>query len=257
MDKNQIRENLASYSPELFQDGDPLFADSLLAAKADPELSAWLDEQVALDNEFTEALSSIQPPSGCREAILAAVEKDKVVHLPKRRFPRAMWAAAAILFLTTAGLVKFFAFPPAVEFAQTPNPDVQTFREQMAYFADQRFVLDKFYKDNSKSAEWLAAKDYPSLADLPENLTEYGGMGCKKIDWNDREVGLICFKNEDNELVHLFVVNRAELEANPAHEAEFDKVLVFHDRETKGWSDDKNSYVLVGSEPGVKIGNIL
>ncbi|MGJ8723589.1 MAG: hypothetical protein ACSHYB_03440 [Roseibacillus sp.] len=258
MDKDQIRQNLAGYRPELYQDDDPLIAESLRAAKADPELSAWLDDQIAFDRELAQTLSQAEPPLGSREALLTAYQEQQVVSLPKRRIPRnAVWAAAAILLLSTAGLIKFFAFPPPVEFAQTANPTVETLREQMAYFASQRFVLDETFQTNTESAAWLATEQFPTLTNLPGKLTQYRGMGCKKINWNERKVGLICFKNNDNEIVHLFVLDRTELESNPAHEAEFEKVIVFHDRETKGWSDEKQAYLLVGSEPGVSVHNLL
>lgn len=258
MDRDQIRQTLAGYRPELYQDDDPLIAESLRLAKADPELSAWLDEQVAFDRDLAKTLSQAEPPQDSREALLSAYQEQQVITLPRKRPSRRAWlAAAAILLLSTAGLIKFFAFPPPVEFSETSNPTVETLREQMAYFASQRFVLDETFDTNTESAAWLANEEFPTLTELPGKLTQYQGMGCKKIDWNKRKVGLICFKNNDRKIVHLFVLDRAELDSNPAHEAEFEKVLVFHDRETKGWRDDKQVYLLVGSEPGVSVSNLL
>ena len=124
-------------------------------------------------------------------------------------------------------------------------------------FANQSFVLDKLFTHNTESAAWLASEEFPSLTEMPDKLTRYRGMGCKKIAWNEHKVSLICFTNQNNETIHLFVLDRAALNDNPAHEAEFEKELVFHELETKGWLDADTAYLLVGAKPGIKVGNTL
>lgn len=261
MDKKEIQQNLAGYLPELYQDEDPLIAESLRAAKADPELSQWLEEQIAFDREISEKAQSVAPPEGSREDLLKAYrsQADDLTHAQTSFFakvPPKAWAIAALLFLSTAGLIKYFAFPPPVEFAQTANPTVETLRDQMAYFASQRFVLDKGFKTNVESAAWLEQESFPTLDQIPGSLVAYRGMGCKKITWQNTKVGLICFKNEANEIVHLFVVDQKDLDPS-SHDLNLENVLVHHERETKGWRDQEQVYLLVGSEPGVKIGNLL
>lgn len=257
MDKEQIRQNLSGYRPELYQDDDPLIAESLRAAKANPELSAWLDEQIAYDRDLTNTLSAAQPPQGSREALLAAHQEQQITRISRKRIPTAAWAAAAIFLISAGGLIKFFAFPPPVEFVATSNPTVETLREQMAYFASQRFVLDETFASNVESAQWLATEDFPTLNTVPGELVQYKGMGCKKITWQGNKIGLICFKNKANEIVHLFILDQKGLETSPQHDAEFEKVLVRHERETKGWRDENQVYLLVGSDPGTKVGNLL
>ena len=112
----------------------------------------------------------------------------------------------------------------------------------MAYFASQPIVLDKFFQSNSESAAWLASEQFPTLTQIPEKLHLYQGMGCKKIDWKGQKVGLICFRNEGNDIVHLFVIDRTAIAAGPNPKAAFEETAVYHDRETKGWvEDDKTS----------------
>ena len=257
MNNDQIRETLAGYRPELYQDDDPLIADCLRAARADPELSAWLDEQIAFDREITEILSQVLPAQDNCEHLLATRQEHAVVPLTKRRTHRAVWAVAAILLLTTAGLVYHFASSPQRELSPTVHRDGRIFRKEMALFANQSFVLDKLFTHNTESAAWLASEEFPSLTEMPDKLTHYRGMGCKKIAWNEHKVSLICFTNQNNETIHLFVLDRAALNDNPAHEAEFEKELVFHELETKGWLDADTAYLLVGAKPGIKVGNIL
>jgi hypothetical protein len=257
MDKDQIRQNLSGYRPELYQDDDPLIAESLRAAKADPELSKWLEEEIAFDRQITNTLATAQPPEGSQVALLLAYRKQNITPFRRRGRARSVWAAAAILLLSAAGLIKYFAFPPPVEFAHTEHPTVETLREQMAYFASQRFVLDETFDSNSESAQWLASEDFPTLDSVPGELVRYRGMGCKKFMWQNNKVGLICFKNKANEIVHLFVIDREGLMDSPQADADFEKMLVRHERETKGWRDDNQVYLLVGSEPGVRIPHLL
>lgn len=255
MNNDQIRQNLAGYRPELYRDDDPLIAESLRLAKADPELSQWLDEQVQFDREVTAALTAVASPPAIAVQDLLQAEREQA---RAGRTRRHRTLAIAALFILSLGMVgKYFLFPPAVEFAAHDAPTVDTFREQMAYFASQRFVLDRGFSSNQESAQWLAGEEFPSPDQIPGELVQYRGMGCKKLQWNERKVGLICFKNKANDIVHLFILDRTTLTESPAQASEFGKILVFHDRETMGWQDEDKSYLLVGSEPGVRLAGLM
>lgn len=254
MDNNQIRQNLAGYRPELYPDDDPLIAESLRLARADPELSQWLDEQVQFDREVTAALTAERPPASAVQDLLQA-ERGQAKQGRTLRHRALAIAALLVISLGMAG--KYFLLPPAVEFAAHEAPTVDNYREQMAYFASQRFVLDRGFDTNQESAQWLAGEEFPSFDQVPGELVQYRGMGCKKLLWNERKVGLICFKNQANEIVHLFVLERSTLTESSTQESEFGKILVFHDRETMGWQDEERSYLLVGSEPGVRLAGLM
>lgn len=254
MDNKQIRQNLSGYRPELYHDDDPVIAESLRLAKADPELALWLEEQVQFDREVAAALATHRPPASARQDLLDAERHQATT---SRTFRRRALAIAALLIISLGMAGNYFLFPPTVEFAAHEAPTVDTYREQMAYFASQRFVLDQGFKTNQESAEWLAEESFPSFANIPSELVQYRGMGCKKLLWNDRKVGLICFKNKYNEVVHLFVLDRSTLTGDPTQEENFEEILVFHDRETMGWQDESKSYLLVGSEPGVRLAGLM
>ena len=112
------------------------------------------------------------------------------------------------------------------------------------------------FNSNIKSIDWLEKENFPTLNEIPGGLLDYRGMGCKKIAWQGTKVGLICFKNDASQVVHIFVIDRKDI-APSSHDLDLEKVLVRHDRETKGWRDNDHLYLLVGSEPRVKVGNLL
>ncbi|MDQ8192146.1 hypothetical protein [Roseibacillus persicicus] len=254
MDKDEIRNNLSGYRPEIYRDDDPRIAPSLQAAKADPVLSQWLEQELAFDEEVSASLRRAQPPASAKEDLLRAYRSES--KWKKRRLHLPLTAAAAIL-VSSAWVAHYFLMPPPVEFASNPAPTEQTFREQMAFFASQRFVLDEGFSTNTESVAWLAERNYPTLKTIPPKLFRFRGMGCKKIMWQGHRVSLICFKNNSNEIVHLFVLARPALEGSPDASSNLEQLLVFHERETKGWQDDDQVYLLVGSKPGVNIPNLL
>ncbi len=265
MDKDQIRQTLSGYRPDLYQDDDPVISASLEAAKADTDLNAWLESEIAFDREFSLALSSVKPPREAKEKLLRlhANADDQPPSIlagpttPKRSPIYKFGAIAALLIFSAILTGKYFLFPAPVEFTAHSSPTEETFREQMAWFASQRFVLDKRFDTNSASANWLRDNHFPAPQSIPGKLVRFQGMGCKKIDWQGQKVGLICFKNEDNEIVHLFIVDRAAISHDPDAARAYDEAFVFHDRETKGWKDDNRLYLLVGSEPGVLVSGLM
>ena len=80
-------------------------------------------------------------------------------------------------------------------------------------------------------------------------------MGCREIDWNGTKVSLICFHQENGDVVHLFVV-----ETEGMSEVEMDKLGILDRRnglETQGWRDEKYAYLYVGSSPEVSLAGLL
>lgn len=283
MTEEEIKLVLAGYRPEIYADEDPQIAVALAAAKADPKLTAWLEEQVAFDTAFTKSLQTVQPPAGAMDALLAemtpvelAPEKSSEGSLAsnapivdgetrenvvvKGRFGmnrRNLLMAAAAVLVLGAATVKYFVFPPPVEYPEGNLTSVDTYREHMAHFANSRFMLDKFFKDIEESRAWLAEQGYPHPEAIPGKIAHFKGMGCKAIDWSGGKVGLICFKDGEGEIVHLFVVEEEAFDnlAQPASPLE--ELLVAKRLETSGWRQNGKVLLFVGSEPDVSIADLL
>ena len=254
MDKEEIKTRLSGYRPDLYDDRDPQIAGALARAKEDPELKAWLEEEIAFDYRFGATLKCTPADRSGLDELLATGRRELLVARPRAFRKTALLAAAAVLVLSAIS-VKYFFFPPPVQFPALGERSASGFRDHMAYFATQRFVLDETTSDLEQARAWLAERDLPVYGTTPSQIARFKGMGCKAIDWNGLKVSLVCFLNKDDELVHLFVINTGVFpRVDPVR---LGTLTRRHGLETQGWSDREFVYLLVGSEPGVSLQGLL
>ena len=127
-------------------------------------MKAWLAQEQDFDKQLTAALSDIPVPDDLQAQLLETKPSEeatsKVVAFPSRR----VWLSAAAIFVIAGMLVKYFMFPPPVQFPGTSFAAVDTFRDHMAHFANSRFVLDHMTKDLDNAKAWLAEHQSPAYA---------------------------------------------------------------------------------------------
>ena len=252
MSDEEAKDILAAYRSDCPEDAT--MKQALKLAEDSAELAEWFDAEQAFDQQMREALKAIAIPEKLRETLLDTEVATKVTPFIQRR---PVWLSAAAVFLIAGMLVKYFVFPPAVQFTGEQFSSVDKFRSDMAFYANSRFVLGELTKDLNKAADWLEERDSPVYDQVPEAIVNYEGMGCQTFAWGPQQVSLVCFKNEHEELVHLFVIERADLEDVATPASPLEELLVEQRLETAGWSDDQHVYMIVGSEPDVKIGEIV
>jgi len=262
MTLEEAKEILSVYRDDLPLDEPPEVSEALAMLETDDALQTWFEAEQKFDEELASAFSDIEVPEDLATKILTEspsqsadtpVAESKIVSFPTRR----LWmAAAAAVVLTAAGLVKYFAFPPPVVFTGTGFSAVSKFREDMAFYATERFVLGHMTKDLGEARDWLKQHQSPSYEEVPGAIVEFEGMGCQTFNWGEHQVSLVCFKNEDDDIVHLFVANKAAFtELMPA--TELQTLQVEHQLETGGWMSEDKIYLFVGSDPKVKINALL
>ena len=164
-------------------------------------------------------------------------------------------AAAAILALAAAAI--FILFPPAVNFPGTDFSTTSTFRDHMSLFSNSRFWLDKNTSDLNEAKSFLTEHGYPTFNKIPPQIIQFNGMGCKTIDWGTHKVGLVCFLNEQQEIVHLYIIDRSALTDLDSLNTPLESIAIHRDLETGGWLTNTHAFLLVGSAPDVKITPIL
>lgn len=263
MDKDKIKETLSGYLPEIYNEDDPQIAEALKQAQADPELRQHLEDECQFDRDFSEALRAIPVnyegmqellDSDHQEKSSQLKKTDKVIPFKSKRRIRLILASVAVMLLS-GFLINYFFFPKPVTFPQLTEANTSDFRDHMAYFATQRFTLEKTTPDWNEARNWLVEKKAPVFNAAPEHLAKLKGMGCREIDWNGTKVSLICFLNGKEELVHLFIVDQANL--NLKDLAQLQTLKKYHALETKGWSDQEHVYLLVASEEDISLDGIL
>ena len=224
-----------------------------------PPLDTPSPGELEFDKAFASKLAEFPVPADL-EAKLLALGKDAtpVQEEPqlaeiirpsafKRYWPLAAAAAVALVFGVGSLIIPSpVKFPTVAE-----NADGATFRDHMALFANERFLLDKTTNDPSEAQASLRESGTPVFASIPEGLKAMGAMGCKTIDWDGRKVGLVCFTREDGELVHLFTTDKSGF--NPTELASITTPENTRGLNTVGWSDDEHVYMLIGSKPDIDV----
>ena len=262
MDNKDIKEILSAYRDDLPMEESPEAVEALAALDQDAELRAWFEEEQRFDKEFAAALNAIPVPADLAQRILEEApsgddpvedSESKIVAFPRRRL---WWAAAAAVVLTAASLIKYFAYPPAVVFPGSTFSTVDEFREDMATYANSRFVLEHMTKDLTDARDWLKKHQSPTYEKTPDAIVGFEGMGCKTFNWGPHQASLVCFENGDSDIVHLFVVNKDVFsELMPVDELKANEIR--QKLQTGGWMTEDKVYLFVGSEPEVEIGEIL
>ena len=263
MTREEAKHILSVYREDIPVGQAPEVARALALLETDEILRTWLENERRFDEKFASALKEITVPTGLAQHILEKAGDDlsdaqqadvKVISFPR---PRLWLAAAAAAVVITAGsLVKYYLYPPAVQFPGSRFASVEEFRSDMAHYANSRFVLGRNTSDFAKARDWLRKRQSPTYDETPAAIVHFKGMGCQSFRWGENRVSLVCFQNDDGEIVHLFVVSKEVFDTLvPADELK--AIQVRHHLETGGWMHQGNLYLLVGSEPEVRIGELF
>lgn len=182
---------------------DPLYLEALAVARRDPELSRWLEAERALDAAIAGKLRSLPVPAGLQASILAGA---KTAPAAARSLRRTVLALAALLVLVAVAVRVWLPILTwrADSFA--------TFQVDMGEILTERLRLQLASSDLGEVQRWLAEKhriaDYRVPAPLAAGAKP---AGCRVLDWNGRKIGLLCFYTPDGKVVHLLVINQADL----------------------------------------------
>ncbi|HVY69588.1 MAG TPA: hypothetical protein VHH73_06640 [Verrucomicrobiae bacterium] len=233
MDSQQARHILRLYRPDGPDQDDPEMLAALELAARDPELKAWLDQEMARQAVLRAKFREIVPPAGLKASIL----KQRPIAQKVISFP-ALAALAASLALM-AGLAVFW-------FSGGQSNHFSLYRDRMVSNALRNYRMNLVTRDLGQIRDYLrknsAHGDYaltPQLAKLP-------GEGCAVLHWHGREVSMICLdagagKPDD---LYLFVIDRGDVRSAPRDSApNFAKVNKLM---TASWSVGGKVYLLAG-----------
>jgi hypothetical protein len=251
MDKDQAKLILACRRPGGLDDQDPAIREALEAARRDPELSAWLEAEQALDGAISARLRSVPIPHALRSELLAGGKITRVSAWWQQ--PRVWSLAAGLVLLLGLGVT----FVRDVRLTPTPALVAATFedlRRDVSGLTRQGFEPQAPVSGLDQARQWLVQRSAPDVGELPPFLADAITHACSVIEWRGRNVAGICLV-KDGQNMHLFVLPKSVLEALP-RDGEILNAQV-NDLSTLAWNSPNLVYVLVGDTPQTDLSRLL
>jgi hypothetical protein len=233
VNSQQAKEILQIYRPGHPREPDPQVEEALEQTRRDPELRLWFEQQSAFHEAMAEKFRQIPVPPHLKEAILAA---NKVVPLPWWRSP--VWLTAAAVFLLLLAV-------SSVWFRPGPENRFAGFRSRMVRTAELQYRMDILTNDLQQVRQFLARRGAPADFPLSKELEKLPVTGGRFLRWHNNPVSMVCFDRGDQQMLFLFVVNRAALLDAPPQTADVAKVSKLL---TSSWTQGDKAYLLAGPD---------
>ena len=276
MDREEAKNILQLCRPNNLDDrNDPLIAEALELLREDTELSAWFEEQQAIDTVISAEFCIIEASDHQQASTLVAmkahaaqsillqgdvvdqttdqVEQSLPFPVNNRPWSRPWIAAAAALAVAGA----FLAVPRQTLQPQLVSNDTTAAERTIAtagvpnvihFLAEQirDFNLSRFDKRANEVSELqshLAGMGMPTPAHIPEQLEALKTLGCITFDYNGVNLSMICFEN--GRAYHLITAEKASFpkECSPC-EKQKTKSYECDKQAFKIWSEGEQIFIL-------------
>ena len=244
MNHDEAKQILLLYRPGTTDAEDPDTAAALSLAKADPELSRWLEAHCARQTALREKFRQLPVLAGLKEQIIseeaakakAASRREKIVGLSA--------VAAIVIALMTIGFLVLPHKPAAPE----ANTTLAEYKSEMAGRALSYYGMDLTTNDAAQIQAYLAKNQAPSDYALPAALQKVAMTGCAIQSWQNSRASMICFntgklpQGGQHSDLWLFVVDRTTVKDSPLIASpQFDQV---NGLTTVAWTQGNNLYLL-------------
>ena len=236
MDSRQARDILACYRPGADDPQSEPFAAAMEQARRDPELSSWLEREIAFDAAIGAKLREAPVPVGLKTRILAG--RPAAAPPLWRRRPLL---ALAPLALAAVAAIAFFLWD-----GRSSSAGFGSYRAEMAALVSGEYKLDVETEDFPKLQEFFAGRRWPADYAVPAALQGYPLEGGMAVRWHGQRVSVVCFGSDEDESkdMWLFVVDARALPDAPAPgEPVFDRVASVS---MASWSAEGRLYLLAG-----------
>lgn len=237
MTRDEAMRVLLLYRPSSPDAEDPETTQALALAKTDPELGRWFTEHCAFQIAMREGLRKVKVPANLRDQILAGRKIVRPVAF--WRNPQTLAAAAMLLVLLSLAVfwVKKSSDPARFE----------NFQLRMVSTALREYRMDIVTNDMAQVRQYMASRGAPADYEVAPGLGKLELTGGGFLRWRSHPVAMVCFNRGDNQMLYLFVMNRAALKdpppANPQISRSNDVVSV-------SWTKGDKTYMLAGpNEP--------
>ena len=235
---------LATASP-LPPEDHPEWEELATHLEVHPELNDWFARMTSADASLEQAIQGLST-----QVVLTSGKTAQP-------FSRRRWLkAAAAVVVAGAGGAGWLARPIAYRHrgAEVSYAD---FCEDMCVYATRLLSLDHKHSEYVQLRAWMHDHGAPvPQGSLPSAIATRMTKGCKRVDWGQRKVGLICFSKEDGKLVHIFSMQVTDLAAVPSKDTMLQPAL-YEGREVVGWIMGDTINVLVPAKVGTTTAELL
>ena len=168
-------------------------------AKADTELSRWLNEERQIYSILNRKLSGIDVPEDLARNI---IRQRPIPIASGWKLPRALQIAAAIAVLAGSGRFIGFVRPPGAT-----SPSYETYLTRLV---SKGYRMSLESSDLKKIRNFLAGNQSPGGLYLPVALEQTAPLGCATLSWNG-EIPFPCcaLADRNDQKLFLFVVDQA------------------------------------------------
>ncbi len=256
---NDPRLILSARRPDGEDDADPEIAAAISAAQSDPKIAEWVEKQAALDRSISGALRSVQPPAGLRDRILTGAKVSRKQPSGNESwFERKVWGFFGRGELAAVALVMVLLVSAVIYNRLTDKPDERPWQVfAVAKAAELESGVESLeHKDAflQTSVEWMREQACPAPYTLPEGLQSLGLFGCSTMKWNDKPVGIVCFKLGAAHEVHLVCINAKDIPEMLTERPMWTEIGGYT---TAQWREKDTAFMLMSRAPRAELERLL
>ncbi|MEM6600576.1 MAG: hypothetical protein AAF649_04245 [Verrucomicrobiota bacterium] len=254
MDKEEAKLILGCYRPNGRDASDPEMRQALELAEHDPELSIWFKREQEIDSVICQKVSECQVPESLKTSIIAG---RKLVKINSRFKPPQLLAMAAVLIALIAVSVVIFPGDQNPGGSFIAQDGFLKFRSEMVQFVQSGFELDVQTGDTEELNQWFMQHSSPLIdSDAAQHLAQHA-MGCKAFRWDGKPVSLMCYRVDEDQVLHLFVMDLQQQELGGLPQQDTKLLETVNQRSTASWQENGKAYLLVAHTPGIKVAPFL
>lgn len=236
MNHSEARQRLQIFRPGGADADDPSIAEALEFARRDTELSGWLEQQTQFHAAMRVRFREIPIPENLRENILTSA---KIIR------PMVWWrdpgwlraVASVVLFVGLCyGLVQLGTKAPT-------RDGFSDYQFRMVRSALREYKMDLVTNDLAQVRQWMTSQKAPADFAIPPGLSKLVLTGGGVLRWRNNPVSMVCFNRGDDQMLFLFVMNRAAVKDPPPLLPELAQVSQL---QTIRWSEGNKTYFLAG-----------
>ena len=196
----EAKEILSGYRPGTEDEHDPFFAQALEFTRENPDLAQWFAGEQAFDLAISRKIQEGDAPFGLRTALLAAA-RTRTSERFSWTWPRVLamaFGTALLTLLATIGLMNHFQ----------SHGGMGEYRDEMVSFVNVPPTLPLKTGDMQEIRSRLADQAHLAGVEFPKGVMQLPALGCRSLFFRGHQVGLVCFRRQDNQLVHVFVIDK-------------------------------------------------